>query len=72
MTHTTITPTEETPDCDCGALLKHGQTRCSKCLARDRWARRDKARRRAARRRALTRRPPRSPLSAAASGVIWS
>ncbi|GAA0397691.1 hypothetical protein GCM10009530_56690 [Microbispora corallina] len=72
MTHTTITPSEEAPDCDCGALLKQGQTRCSKCLARDRWARGDKARRHAAKRRALPRRLSRVPLSAAASRVSWS
>ncbi|NJP30219.1 hypothetical protein FLW53_39720 [Microbispora sp. SCL1-1] len=72
MTDTTITTPEEVPGCECGALLEEGQTRCCKCLARDRWARRQIARRRAARRHAITRRPPRGPLGAAAVGVSWS
>lgn len=28
------------PTCACGALLGHGQSRCRKCHARDRWQRR--------------------------------
>ncbi|KAB8178346.1 hypothetical protein [Microbispora catharanthi] len=72
MTETTIAPPEESPDCACGALLKPGQIHCSKCLARQRWERLEKARRRTARRRSITRRPPRGPVSAAAIGVIWS
>ncbi len=40
MTNTTINPPEETPGCDCGALLEQGQIRCRKCLARDRRAHR--------------------------------
>lgn len=72
MTNTTITHPEEVPGCACGALLKPGQNHCSKCLARQRWERREKARRRTVRRRAITRRPPRGPVSAAAIGVIWS
>ncbi|GAA4597986.1 hypothetical protein GCM10023194_74320 [Planotetraspora phitsanulokensis] len=72
MTDTTVTPPDETPDCECGALLDDGQTHCRKCLARDRWARRQAARLRAQRRRGATRRPPRDPHTAAARGVSWA
>lgn len=71
MTNTTITHPEDVPGCECGALPEEGQARCGKCIARDRWARRQVARRRANRRRAITRRPPRGPVGAAARGVIW-
>jgi hypothetical protein len=72
MTNTTVSPPDETPGCECGALLEDAQPRCRKCLARDRWTRRQAARRRADKRRAALRRPPRGPLTAAAVGVIWS
>ncbi|WP_067186067.1 hypothetical protein [Microtetraspora niveoalba] len=72
MTNATINPPEETPGCDCGALLEQGQIRCRKCLARDRWTRRQTARRKENKRRAVTRRPPRGPIGFAQAGVIWS
>ncbi|MGP4101807.1 hypothetical protein [Nonomuraea sp. KM90] len=55
-----ITILGETPACECGNALAEGQTRCSKCLARDRWARKERARNRR-NRRSETRRPPRGP-----------
>ncbi|WP_055478086.1 hypothetical protein [Sphaerimonospora mesophila] len=72
MTNTTISPADEPAGCECGAAVEEGQARCRKCLARDRWGRRQAARRRADKRRAITRRPPRGPRGAAALGVIWS
>ncbi len=72
MTNTTINPPEETPGCDCGALLDQGQTRCRKCLARNRWTRRQTAQRRENKRRSFARRPPRGPIGLAQAGLIWS
>jgi hypothetical protein len=66
-----ITILGETPACECGNALTEGQTRCSKCLARDRWARKERARNRR-NRRSETRRPPRGPRAAAAMGVSWT
>ncbi|MEO3790401.1 hypothetical protein ABGB14_09315 [Nonomuraea sp. B10E15] len=66
-----ITILGETPACECGNALTEGQTRCSKCLARDRWARKERARNRR-NRRSETRRPPRAPRGLAEAGVIWS
>ncbi|MFD1935153.1 hypothetical protein ACFSKW_27135 [Nonomuraea mangrovi] len=57
------------PACECGAVLDEGQTRCLKCLARDRWARKQAGKRS---RRGQTRRPPRSPHKSSKAGVIWS
>ncbi len=68
----TISPLDEAPGCECGALLEQGQTRCRKCRARDRWARRQAAKRRAGKRSGETRRPPKGPRVAAVAGVIWS
>ncbi|MET8864047.1 hypothetical protein ABZW11_13930 [Nonomuraea sp. NPDC004580] len=58
----------ETPACECGNALTHGQTRCRKCVARARWARKERARNRR-NRRSETRRPPRGPAQA---GVVWA
>ncbi|GAA4965101.1 hypothetical protein HD597_008899 [Nonomuraea thailandensis] len=66
-----ITILSETPACECGNALTEGQTRCTKCLARDRWARKERARNRR-NRRSETRRPPRGPRAAAAMGVSWT
>lgn len=62
----------ETPSCECGNALTHGQVRCSKCLARQRWERRQRARNQRQRRRAESRRPPRGPRTVAAAGVSWT
>ncbi|MFI9843995.1 hypothetical protein ACIHFD_43670 [Nonomuraea sp. NPDC051941] len=67
-----ITILGETPSCECGNALAEGQTRCSKCLARDRWTRKERARNRRNRRRSENRRPPRAPRGLAQAGVIWS
>ncbi|MGW2223736.1 hypothetical protein ACWCSD_52860 [Nonomuraea sp. NPDC001684] len=67
-----ITIPAETPSCDCGNALTEGQTQCSKCLARSRWARKERSRNRRNRRRTETRRPPRGPRSAFAMGVSWT
>ncbi|MFI6325510.1 hypothetical protein ACIBG8_48900 [Nonomuraea sp. NPDC050556] len=58
------------PTCECGAQLEEGQSRCLKCLARDRWIKKQAARNK--RRRGETRRPPRGPRNSGKSGVIWS
>ncbi|GAA5082371.1 hypothetical protein HNP84_003928 [Thermocatellispora tengchongensis] len=63
---------DETPSCACGAILARGQTRCRKCLARDRWLRKDAARRKARRRRRDSRRPPRDPRGIAQKGAARS
>jgi hypothetical protein len=67
-----ITILGETPACECGNALAEGQTRCSKCLARERWARKERARNRRGRRRSESRRPPRAPRGLAEAGVSWS
>ncbi|TDC06668.1 hypothetical protein E1267_15835 [Nonomuraea longispora] len=67
-----ITIPGETPSCECGNALGHGQVRCSKCLARNRWARKERARNRRNRRRSEDRRPPRAPRGLAQAGVTWS
>ncbi|MEU6729072.1 hypothetical protein ABZ917_35655 [Nonomuraea wenchangensis] len=67
-----ITIPGETPACACGNALTEGQTRCSKCLARDRWARKERARNRRNQRRTESKRPPRGPRSALAMGVSWT
>ncbi|MFI6321557.1 hypothetical protein ACIBG8_28745 [Nonomuraea sp. NPDC050556] len=61
MNETPITILDETPACPCGAALLEGQTACSKCLARERYQRKQSARQRRNRRRTETRRPPRNP-----------
>ncbi|MGW3346595.1 hypothetical protein ACWDA3_25050 [Nonomuraea rubra] len=66
-----ITIPGETPACECGNALTEGQARCSKCLARDRWARKERARNRR-NRRSETRRPPRGPRGSAAMGMSWT
>lgn len=66
-----ITILGEAPGCECGNALTEGQTRCTKCLARDRWARKERARNRR-NRRSEARRPPRGPRAAAAMGVSWT
>ncbi|MFI6790916.1 hypothetical protein ACIBG4_26675 [Nonomuraea sp. NPDC050383] len=63
---------DETPSCECGNALTHGQVQCSKCLARERWTRKQQARNRRERRRAESRRPPRGPRTVAAAGVSWT
>ncbi|MGP3914262.1 hypothetical protein [Nonomuraea sp. 10N515B] len=68
----TITFPDETPSCECGNALAEGQVRCSKCLARDRWMRKERARNRRNRRRVERRRPPRGPRTTAAAGVSWA
>ncbi|MEU7004504.1 hypothetical protein [Nonomuraea sp. NPDC046570] len=55
------------PACECGAPLNEGQARCRKCLARDRWLKKQ-----AGKRRGETRRPPRGPQSGGKAGVVWS
>ncbi|KAB8190218.1 hypothetical protein FH608_035110 [Nonomuraea phyllanthi] len=67
-----ITIPGETPSCECGNALGHGQVRCSKCLARDRWARKERARNRRNRQRSDNRRPPRGPRTTTAAGVSWA
>ncbi|TDE54108.1 hypothetical protein E1295_15845 [Nonomuraea mesophila] len=67
-----ITIPGETPSCECGNALGHGQVRCSKCLARNRWTRKERARNRRNRRRSEDRRPPRTPRGLAQPGVTWS
>ncbi|MEU8356336.1 hypothetical protein AB0C27_10025 [Nonomuraea sp. NPDC048882] len=69
MTHM-ITIPGETP-CECGNALTQGQTRCAKCVARSRWARKERARNRRNRGSEI-RRPRRGPRSAAAMGVSWT
>ncbi|MBB6345509.1 hypothetical protein FHU36_002018 [Nonomuraea muscovyensis] len=63
---------DETPSCECGNALADGRVRCSKCLARERWVRNQRARNRRQRRRAESRRPPRGPRTVAAAGVSWT
>ncbi|MET8008264.1 hypothetical protein [Nonomuraea glycinis] len=61
------------PTCPCSARLEQGQTRCRKCLARERWIKKQAAKRnRDGQRRSETRRPPRAPHGLAVAGVIWS
>ncbi|MFG1696701.1 hypothetical protein WBK31_32235 [Nonomuraea sp. N2-4H] len=67
--HIEITVPGETPACECGNALTRGQNRCRKCLARARWARKERARNRRRNRRSETRRPPRGPAQA---GVVWA
>ncbi len=64
---TALTP--ETPNCECGALPVHGQIRCRKCMARDRFAKHEKSRRRRSARRNNNRRPPKDSRKARALGV---
>jgi hypothetical protein len=55
------------PTCQCAARLEQGQTRCRKCLARERWAKKQAAKRnRDGQRRSEARRPPRAPR-----GLAW-
>lgn len=63
---------DETPSCECGSALAEGQVRCSKCLARERWVKNQRARNRRQRRRVESRRPPRGPRTVAAAGVSWT
>ena len=68
-----IRPIDETPACECGAVLEEGQFACRKCRARNRWIRRQVARRRTAnRRRGQVRRPANRPYGTAKAGVIWT
>jgi len=60
------------PTCQCAARLEQGQTRCRKCLARERWIKKQAAKRTRGGRRDETRRPPRAPRGLAVAGVIWS
>ncbi len=60
------------PTCPCTARLEQGQTRCRKCLARERWIKKQAAKRNRGGRRGETRRPPRAPRGLAVAGVIWS
>ncbi|MGW4469718.1 hypothetical protein ACWENQ_08600 [Nonomuraea sp. NPDC004354] len=57
------------PACECGAAPNEGQTRCLKCVARDRWAKKQAGKRS---RRRQTRRPPRGPRKSFKAGVVWS
>ncbi|MEV1239467.1 hypothetical protein [Nonomuraea sp. NPDC049750] len=63
---------DEAPSCGCGNALTEGQMQCSKCLARARWTRKQRARNRRNQRRTETRRPPRGPRTVAAAGVSWT
>lgn len=63
---------DETPSCECGNALAEGQVQCSKCMARERWVRNQRARNRRQRRRVESRRPPRGPRTVAAAGVSWT
>ncbi|MEU1882928.1 hypothetical protein ABZ470_36965 [Streptosporangium sp. NPDC020072] len=68
-----IRPIDETPACGCGAVLEEGRFACRKCLARERWTRRQTARRRTANRwRGQVRRPANRPYGTAEAGVIWT
>ncbi|GAA2690316.1 hypothetical protein [Nonomuraea recticatena] len=58
-----------TPTCECGAQLDETRTRCLKCLARDRWLKKQTAKNK---RRGETRRPPRGQRKSFKAGVIWS
>jgi hypothetical protein len=60
------------PACECGACLEDGQTRCRKCLARERWVKRRAGKRKNGRQRGETRRPPRTPRDLVAAGVTWT
>ncbi|MFG1961482.1 hypothetical protein [Nonomuraea sp. NPDC049028] len=60
------------PTCECGACPEEGQTRCRKCLARERWAKRRAGKRKNGRQRGETRRPPRTPRGLVAAGVTWT
>ncbi|MFI0425229.1 hypothetical protein [Spongiactinospora sp. 9N601] len=51
----------ESAACECGARLEEGRDRCRKCLAWDRWRRRQAARQRNLSRSRDDRRPPRGP-----------
>ncbi|MEU8252260.1 hypothetical protein [Nonomuraea sp. NPDC048916] len=57
------------PNCECGAQLNEGQTRCRKCAARDRYLKRQAGKNK---RRGETRRPPRGPRNGGKAGVVWS
>ncbi|MER7213330.1 hypothetical protein ABT340_40220 [Streptosporangium sp. NPDC000239] len=57
-----IRPIDDTPACGCSAVLEEGRFVCRKCLARERWTRRQAARRRTAdRRRGQVRRARTAP-----------
>jgi len=60
------------PTCECSARLEVGQTRCRKCLARERWIKRQTAKRKNGRQRGETRRPPRTARGLVAAGVTWT
>ncbi|MGV9770805.1 hypothetical protein [Streptosporangium sp. NPDC003464] len=68
-----IKPIDETPACECGAVLEQRRFRCRKCRARDRWVRRQAARRRTVGKRSgQTRRPANRPRGIVEAGVIWT
>ncbi|MGS2641809.1 hypothetical protein [Streptosporangium sp. LJ11] len=69
-----IRPIDETPTCVCGAALEEGRIACRKCLARDRWIRRQgqAAKRRLSKRRGQSRRPAGRPRNLAEAGVSWT
>jgi hypothetical protein len=69
---TTINLIDETPACECGAVLEEGQSLCRKCRARDRWTRRRLARGRTNRRHGETRRPATRSRDLTEAGVIWT
>ncbi|WP_031167886.1 hypothetical protein [Streptosporangium roseum] len=67
-----LKPIDETPACECGAVLEQGRFRCRECRARDRWVRRQAAKRRTTARSGQSQPPAHRPRGIVEAGVSWT